>query len=183
MSRSAVSLVERFGVEIVGVLREMDPGTSFIVARLSGKGLEESGVVAGMSGSPVYIDDRLAGAVAYSWAFTSEALALITPIAAMRRLSTLDPGDAAGGSLGLSAPGTPAPFERSVRQILEPPEDVAGAVREVVAEQLGALLAPSDWGSAARPGSATSVRWSAPSTRTASPGSGARSGPRHGRSR
>jgi len=137
---------ERFGVEVVGVLREMDPGTSFIVARLSGKGLEESGVVAGMSGSPVYIDDRLAGAVAYSWAFTSEALALITPIAAMRQLSALDRGEAAGGSLGLSAPGTPAPFERSVRQILEPPEDVAGAVREVVAEQLGGLLAPSDWG-------------------------------------
>lgn len=137
---------ERFGVEVVGVLREMDPGTSFIVARLSGKGLEESGVVAGMSGSPVYIDDRLAGAVAYSWAFTSEALALITPIAAMRQLSALEPGKAAGGSLGLSASGVAAPFERSVRHILEPPEDVAEAVREVVAGQLGALLAPSDWG-------------------------------------
>ncbi len=137
---------ERFGVEVVGVLREMNPGTSFIVARLSGKGLEESGVVAGMSGSPVYIDDRLAGAVAYSWAFTSEALALITPIAAMRRLSALDPAGAAGDSLGLSAPGEAAPFERSVRRILEPPDDAAAAVREVVGEQLGALLAPSDWG-------------------------------------
>ena len=216
LSVFAGSEPERFGVEVVGVLREMDPGTSFIVARLSGKGLEESGVVAGMSGSPVYIDDRLAGAVAYSWAFTSEALALITPIAAMRRLSALDPGEAAGGSLGLSASGapaqgapapgaptprtlapgtptprthapgtlapvtpaprtlaprthapgtptprtpaprtlapgapaprTPAPFERSVRQLLEPPEDVAGAVNEIVAEQLGGLLAPSDWG-------------------------------------
>ena len=102
--------------------------------------------MAGMSGSPVYIDDRLAGAVAYSWAFTSEALALITPIAAMRQLSALDPGEAAGGSLGLSAPGASAPFERSVQQILEPPEDVAEAVSEVVAKQLGALLAPADWG-------------------------------------
>ncbi len=176
LSVFAGSEPERFGVEVVGVLREMDPGTSFIVARLSGKGLEESGVVAGMSGSPVYIDDRLAGAVAYSWAFTSEALALVTPIAAMRRLSALDPGEAAGGSLGLSAPATPAPrthtpgtlaprtptprtlapgapaprtpapFERSVRHLLEPPEDVAGAVNEIVAEQLGGLLAPSDWG-------------------------------------
>ena len=146
LSVFAGSEPERFGVEVVGVLREMDPGTSFIVARLSGKGLEESGVVAGMSGSPVYIDDRLAGAVAYSWAFTSEALALITPIAAMRQLSALDPGAAAGGSLGLSAPGAPAPFERAVEQILEPPEDVGEAVREVVAEQLGALLAPSDLG-------------------------------------
>ena len=146
LSVFAGSEPERFGVEVVGVLREMDPGTSFIVARLSGKGLEESGVVAGMSGSPVYLDDRLAGAVAYSWAFTSEALALITPIAAMRQLSALDPGEAAGGSLGLSAPGASAPFERSVQQILEPPEDVAEAVSEVVAKQLGALLAPADWG-------------------------------------
>ena len=43
LSVFAGSEPERFGVEVVGVLREMDPGTSFIVARLSGKGLEESG--------------------------------------------------------------------------------------------------------------------------------------------
>ncbi len=136
----------RFGVEVVGVIREMDPGTSYIVARLSGNGLEESGVVAGMSGSPVYFDERLAGAVAYSWAFTSEALALITPIAAMRELSALEAGEAAGESLGLAAPGALRPFDRSVQQMLEPPDDVAAAVREIVAEQLGSLVAPADWG-------------------------------------
>ena len=137
---------ERFGVEVVGVIREMNPATSYIVARLSGKGLEESGVVAGMSGSPVYFDDRLAGAVAYSWAFTSEALALIRPIAAMRELSMLEAGEAAAGSVGLAAPGTPATFDRAVQQILEPPDDVAAAVSEIVAKQLGALQGPSDWG-------------------------------------
>jgi hypothetical protein len=136
----------RFGVEVVGVIREMDPGTSYIVARLSGNGLEESGVVAGMSGSPVYIDDRLAGAVAYSWAFTSEALALITPIAAMRELSALESGDAAGESLGLTAPGAPRTFDRAVREMLEPPDDVAEAVSRTVSEQLGSLVAPADWG-------------------------------------
>ena len=139
----------RFGVEVVGVIREMDPGTSYIVARLSGNGLEESGVVAGMSGSPVYFDERLAGAVAYSWAFTSEALALITPIAAMRELSALEAGEAAGESLGLAAPGAPRTFDRAVRQMLEPPEDIeeiAGAVRQTVNEQLGSLVAPADWG-------------------------------------
>ncbi len=143
LSVFAGSEPERFGVEVVGVLRETEPGASFIVARLSGQGLETSGVVAGMSGSPVYLDDRLAGAVAYSWSFTSEALAMITPIAAMRELSTLAPGGAAAGSLGLSAAGGSEPFERSVRQILEPPEDIDTAVRALVAEQLGAWLAPA----------------------------------------
>ena len=152
LSVFAGSEPDRFGVEVVGVIREMDPGTSYIVARLSGNGLEESGVVAGMSGSPVYFDDRLAGAVAYSWAFTSEALALITPIAAMRELSALEAGEAAGESLGLSAPGAPRTFDQAVRQMLEPPEDIedigeiAGAVRRTVNEQLGSLMAPAAWG-------------------------------------
>ncbi len=146
LSVFAGSEPDRFGVEVVGVIREMDPGTSYIVARLSGNGLEESGVIAGMSGSPVYIDDRLAGAVAYSWSFTSEALALITPIAAMRELSALEAGEAAGESLGLAAPGAPRTFDQAVRQMLEPPDDVAAALRETIAEQLGALVAPADWG-------------------------------------
>lgn len=146
LSVFAGSEPERFGVEVVGVIREMDPGTSYIVARLSGNGLEESGVVAGMSGSPVYFDDRLAGAVAYSWAFTSEALALITPIAAMKELSTLEAGDAAADSLGLAAPGAPRPFDQAVRRMLEPPDDVEAAVTEIVAEQLGTLVGKADWG-------------------------------------
>ena len=145
LSVFAGSEPERFGVEVVGVIREMNPATSYIVARLSGKGLEESGVVAGMSGSPVYLDDRLAGAVAYSWAFASEALVMITPIAAMRELSQLEAGEAAAGSVGLAAPGMPAAFDRAVQQILEPPDDVAAAVSEIVAKQLGTLQGPSDW--------------------------------------
>ena len=146
LSVFAGSEPDRFGVEVVGVLRELDPGTSYIVARLSGKGLEESGVVRGMSGSPVYLDDRLAGAVAYSWAYTNEALALITPIAAMRELSALEAGEDADGSLGLSAPGGLAPFENAVRQILEPPDDVAAAVAGIVAAQLGTLAGPAGLG-------------------------------------
>ena len=48
--------VERFEVEVVGVVRNATPGRSVIVVSLSGLGLEETGVVAGMSGSPVYLD-------------------------------------------------------------------------------------------------------------------------------
>jgi SpoIVB peptidase S55 len=82
---------ERFDVEVIGVIRNMNPNVSFILARLTGNGLEKSGVARGMSGSPVYIDGRLAGAVAFSWPFPNEAVAGITPIEVMRQLSGLRP--------------------------------------------------------------------------------------------
>lgn len=89
---------ERFEVEVLGLVRNLHPDTSFILARLTGKGLEKSGVIAGMSGSPVYLDDRLAGAVAFSWSFAQEAIAGITPIAAMRDLGTLPRAPTAAAS-------------------------------------------------------------------------------------
>lgn len=78
---------ERFEVEVLGVWRNTQPSTSFILARLKGRGLESSGVIAGMSGSPVYVDGRLLGAVSFSWLFANEAVAGITPIEQMRQLS------------------------------------------------------------------------------------------------
>ncbi len=89
---------ERFEVEVIGVMRNLGPDTSYILARLSGHGLETSGVAAGMSGSPVFLDGRLAGAVSFGWAFSKEAVCGITPIALMRRLTTL------GGPLPMLAP-------------------------------------------------------------------------------
>ncbi len=81
---------ERFEVEVVGVMRNQGvAGMSYILARLTGKGLERSGVASGMSGSPVFLDGRLAGAVAFSWPFSHDAIAGITPIETMRRLSGL----------------------------------------------------------------------------------------------
>jgi hypothetical protein len=80
---------ERFDVEVIGVMRNTSPDVSYILARLTGMGLEKSGVAAGMSGSPVFLDGRLAGAVAFSWPFTNEAIAGITPIESMRQLSSL----------------------------------------------------------------------------------------------
>jgi hypothetical protein len=82
---------ERFNVEVIGVMRNVSPDVSYILARLTGKGLEKSGVAGGMSGSPVFLNGRLAGAVAFSWAFTNEAIAGITPIESMRQLSGLKP--------------------------------------------------------------------------------------------
>lgn len=81
------AIPERFEVEVLGVWRNTQPSTSFILARLKGRGLESSGVIAGMSGSPVYVDGRLLGAVSFSWLFANEAVAGITPIEQMRHLS------------------------------------------------------------------------------------------------
>ena len=72
--------VEEFEVEILGVLENVGPKQSIILGRLSGGPLEKTGVMAGMSGSPVYLDGKLAGAVAYSFPFTTEAIAGIRPI-------------------------------------------------------------------------------------------------------
>jgi len=91
---------ERFEVEVLGVLRDFSPQSSAIIARLTGQGLEQSGVIAGMSGSPVYIDGRLAGAVAFGWNYSKEAIAGITPIEAMRQLAT---EKALPGSAGTAA--------------------------------------------------------------------------------
>ena len=87
---------ERFEVEVLGVLDHSTPELSYILARLGGQGLEQSGVAAGMSGSPVYLEGKLAGAVAFSYQFGLEAIAGITPIQAMRRLSELPVSPLAG---------------------------------------------------------------------------------------
>jgi hypothetical protein len=76
--------IEEFQVEILGLLKNVvAPKHDLILARLSGGPLEKTGVIAGMSGSPVYIDGKLVGAVAISFPFSKEPLAGITPIQEM----------------------------------------------------------------------------------------------------
>lgn len=77
------SKVEQFDVEVLGVLENAGPKQSIILARLSGGPLERTGVMQGMSGSPVYIDGKLAGAVAMAFPFSKEPIAGIRPIAEM----------------------------------------------------------------------------------------------------
>jgi hypothetical protein len=72
---------EEFGVEVLGVIPGFpNPKQSAIIARLSGAKVERTGVFAGMSGSPVYIDGKLVGAIAFSFPFSKEPIAGITPI-------------------------------------------------------------------------------------------------------
>ena len=96
-----------FKVHILGVLRNMQgPRRDLILARLEGAGLAESGVAQGMSGSPVYIDGRLVGAVSYSiGSFSKEPIAGITPIAEMKEATTL-PRRAGTGQARLELPIT-----------------------------------------------------------------------------
>jgi hypothetical protein len=75
--------VENFDVEILGVLHNIGPKQNLILARLSGEKLSHTGVFAGMSGSPVYLENRLVGAVAYAFSFAKEPFAGITPIQEM----------------------------------------------------------------------------------------------------
>jgi hypothetical protein len=76
--------VQEFQVEFLGVLKNfLAPKHDVILARLSGGPLAETGVIAGMSGSPVYVDGKLVGAVALAFPFSKEAVAGITPIQEM----------------------------------------------------------------------------------------------------
>jgi SpoIVB peptidase S55 len=76
--------VQEFQVEFLGVLKNLlAPKHDVILARLSGGPLAETGVIAGMSGSPVYVDGKLVGAVALAFPFAKEAIAGVTPIREM----------------------------------------------------------------------------------------------------
>jgi hypothetical protein len=84
--------VEDFHVEILGVLEKVGPQQSIILARLSGEQVDQYGVFAGMSGSPVYIDGKLVGAVAYAFTFATAPIAGITPIQEMVDVFKEHPG-------------------------------------------------------------------------------------------
>ena len=76
--------IDEFQVEILGVLKNaMAPQRDLILARLSGGPLATTGVISGMSGSPVYVDGKLVGAVSRAFPLSKDAIAGITPIEEM----------------------------------------------------------------------------------------------------
>ncbi len=84
--------VDTFEVEILGVLEKTGPNQNLILARLSGEKVDRYGVFAGMSGSPVYVDGKLLGAVAYAFSFATAPIAGITPIQEMVDIFREQPG-------------------------------------------------------------------------------------------
>ncbi len=86
--------IERFNVTVLGVLRKIDFGGDMILIRID-DGIpvtSRAGVSSGMSGSPIYVDGKLIGALAFAWPFAKDPVAGVTPIAQM--LENYRPGSA-----------------------------------------------------------------------------------------
>ena len=82
--------IETFQVDIIDIVKGEGGVDHFILANLSGDKIKESGGISeGMSGSPVYIDDRLIGAVSYAWEMSEHNLCLVTPIQEMLEMFNL----------------------------------------------------------------------------------------------
>lgn len=75
--------IQRFEVEMIGVLKRFAPKQDLILAKVFGAGLEHTGIIAGMSGSPIYVEGKLVGALAYGWPFSKDPICGITPIQSM----------------------------------------------------------------------------------------------------
>src|SRR5664279_310355 len=108
--------IDEFQVEILGVLDNAGPKQSLILARLSGGPLEHTGVLQGMSGSPVYIGGKLIGAVALAFPYSKDPIAGIRPIEEMLRVASL--------------PAAPAPLRLAGLLPKAPPENAA-SLKEV----------------------------------------------------
>jgi hypothetical protein len=106
---------EPFKIRVVAVLRQFLPKQDVILIRAEDPRVEHSGIVAGMSGSPVYVDGKLMGAIAYAWSFAKDPLGGVTPIENMlaerARPRRRTPEQVARGDVdvddGASAPGAP----------------------------------------------------------------------------
>ena len=147
--------MQDFKVHILGVLKNVQaPQRNLILARLEGGPLAETGVIAGMSGSPVYIDGRLVGAVSYALgAFSKEPIAGITPIAEMTDSTTFSdvrpPGAKVKVEYPLTREGLTAAFRKALnwnRPFAERPGDAqlagVGSIMGVSGGDLGTLLRP-----------------------------------------
>src|ERR1041385_4644248 len=128
---------EPMNFEVLGVLKNANgPKGDIILIRLVGEKVEYTGVVAGMSGSPVYIDGKLAGALAFRIGeFSKEPIVGVTPIADMLEINALDKSpaveasatkpavaNAAGKTAETGSPANPFDSVQSFAQYLKPIE-------------------------------------------------------------
>ena len=143
--------VERFELVLLGVLENfLGPQQDLVIAKLADPKLEKAGVVAGMSGSPIYVDGKLIGALGYALgSFMTEGICGITPIASMREVRDLPKIDPF--ALTQNGPRVSAFGGESIRPIAAPLA-MAG-VDPMIAQQyaakfeaLGFVTAPSGSG-------------------------------------
>ena len=197
--------VQKFDVEILGVLKRYAPRQDLILARVSGAGLENSGVIAGMSGSPIYVEGKLVGALAYGWPFSKVAICGITPIQSMldiRHAPAAPPvpiGGSSGG--GRATPSSAGPLAAEPRRpgasavttadfvaafgsgrFQDRMDALLKPLRPAAADQMAALPLPVSFSGSAQSGGlfdrlAQSAGWmAAPSGAMASSASGASAG-------
>ncbi|MGH9581358.1 MAG: SpoIVB peptidase S55 domain-containing protein [Bryobacteraceae bacterium] len=129
------SRVEQFQVEILGVLENVSPKQTIILARLGGGPLAETGVLQGMSGSPVYIDGKLLGAVALGFPFSKEPIAGIRPIEAMISGARFTPP-------ALAHPSSPWRFTRALAHLPLSLLHPAASILPVPSSDLTEILTP-----------------------------------------
>jgi hypothetical protein len=147
--------VEEFKVNIIGVLENViGPHRNLILAKLEGGPLAHTGVIAGMSGSPVYIDGKLIGAVSYALgSFSKEPIAGITPIAEMTDAASFNGPRPTAAKVNVQYPitreGLTAAFRKALnwnRPFADRPGDArftgATSVAGIGAAQLATLLRP-----------------------------------------
>jgi hypothetical protein len=145
------SELQEFKVHILGVLRNVQgPRRDLILARLEGGPLAQTGVAQGMSGSPVYIDGRLVGAISYSiGSFSKEPIAGITPIDEMKD-STAMPRARASRDVRLDLPVTretltaalTASYARLAPFAARPADVQTMGIPAAAGAQLGAMMRP-----------------------------------------
>lgn len=142
---------EAFKVRVLSVVPNFLPKQDIILVRAEDPRVATCGIAAGMSGSPVYVDGKLMGAIAYGWSFAKEALAGVTPIESMlagRQRPRRPPGDPFLADNGPTlTPGRPAAAARALSDD-EPrllpaslPLAVSG-ISEVALRELGESLRP-----------------------------------------
>ncbi|HLQ67629.1 MAG TPA: SpoIVB peptidase S55 domain-containing protein [Candidatus Limnocylindrales bacterium] len=175
----AGTTIDTFSVTILGVLHSYRPGFDLIMARASSPIVDKTGIIAGMSGSPVYINGRLIGAVSYTWSFLKEPMAGITPIDQMLsllpvegarlpdvedtfgKLGAPDGAGDAGAAKPIATPISLAGFTSEALRYLEPWLSERGFVASP-----GGANEPGEPCDSLRPGSAVGVQlirgdWSA----------------------
>lgn len=88
--------IDTFPVEILGIMENVMPDQDLILVKAEGETLSHTKIISGMSGSPIYINEKLIGALAYSWSFEKEPIAGVTPIEKIRNASKFSAGAGSG---------------------------------------------------------------------------------------
>ncbi|HVT01961.1 MAG TPA: SpoIVB peptidase S55 domain-containing protein [Thermoanaerobaculia bacterium] len=134
--------LEKFDVEILGVLNKVGPQQDLILARVDHAVLRSAGVIAGMSGSPIYIDGKIVGALAYAWDFAKDPIAGITPIEQMLTIGKRAEGAVTPPNRGSGAAFLNQLIQRDPRALSASLESLISAPRGVMATGATQIATP-----------------------------------------